>query len=637
MKGGVRVLGALILVVSIGCTGDDPDPPSDADTEQAELGVAVDVEADQPDVSDETSRFCDAWWDEVTTLRARWSTTATNDPLASTLLMISAPNDLARLFERLEPAAPDAISGDVQTLVQHFDSTAPTGDAVGDPLGFLVSGVASGLAVSGSFERVDAYLLAECEVPAEFAASGSARTLEACEVLTAIDVDSQSDVDALLAYLAETEATGPGAAIPARLLRNAVLELDPPARFGFEALGRLRFSGDVDLDLEFPRLIDEVRSACANGAIDQSSVDRFLDGIGPRPGEMPSSALYGRCESPSLLAPGSATYDCDGVLEIVELASGVVEPTDLPYPQRLADDGRGGWTLQIEEHPAAGLQEPAWSASVVHVDIVGRSTAAVVVVDSRPGLPGREPVRVVHADPRRIVTVQAASESGDGVSAMVWSTDGALLGEHPVSDARSSTVTLNDLAVLYTGRDSFLLDIESAGVLAEADRFFTDVEGQCPGHDAFRDSGGALRVEWRRPVGSPTTVEELGELPTPVVLGVLDDGYLFQNRGDSFDFVGFDGSVRWSLPTSIAGRAEVRFGWVIVRNQSGEYIVVDPTTGEEADTLAARTAELLRDLSLADITTSLRVEHVDPVEGVVFVREQRQLDSYDLAELCPGR
>jgi hypothetical protein len=82
--------------------------------------------------------------------------------LGAILPLLSSANDLAVMFDKMTPLAPADISGDVAVVRDAFKKQASSiGDAA-DPLKSLVAGVSTGATSSGSFDRVDRWLSANC-------------------------------------------------------------------------------------------------------------------------------------------------------------------------------------------------------------------------------------------------------------------------------------------------------------------------------------------------------------------------------------------------------------------------------------------------------------------------------------------
>jgi len=93
--------------------------------------------------------------------------TAALPPLAD---LIRAPNDLATLMTQMGDVAPEPIAPDFETIASSLHKLSDSeGSSISDPLGTLASNVVNGLAVNGSYERVDQFLAANCGIPGQTA------------------------------------------------------------------------------------------------------------------------------------------------------------------------------------------------------------------------------------------------------------------------------------------------------------------------------------------------------------------------------------------------------------------------------------------------------------------------------------
>lgn len=627
-----RAMALLVVVLLAACSGGGRDEPAEEVTDSRESGAD----------------FCTIWWDRTSGLRGRWSETANADPVASLLLLIGAPGELARFFDRTAREAPDEIVDDLEALSEHFDrSVERSGEAVRDPLAFLVGGLASGAAVSGSFERVNDYVTTNCPVPAELAASASARTSAACQRVTATKVDESSSVDEFTEFLDDAEATGLEAAEPARKLRSAIRSLDPEARFGFEALGRLRFPGAskprVDVDAAFRRLIAVTLQTCA--VTGGTSAEELLEQVGPRPGLVVTDSLYGRCGTRRFLGPSSAIYTCDDHEEVVDLETGIIDVLERTPPATggsgVLPDGSGAWQLDIVTHPAQGLEQPAWSATVSFVDYRKKNRQTVALVDHRSGSAPTEPnaprFSVVYADPARIVTAER-DPSDSGVSYLTVRTwDGAEIARHRGEgyEAFVSPVILDGPSVAFTGyRPSLLLDVTTGEAELRPDGFVRTHPTYCPDGDILTvDDDEVFRVS-----GTPAVLKSLGA-PRGAAIG---DGFLSSDQ-EGFAYIAADGSVKWTIPRTIATDIEVVFNWLVATNRSGAVVLVDRDTGREATSVSNETSRLVRRLhedagSYPDSEgrpSISSLELVDPsTDTVIFQDDGTSFSRHRLSDLC---
>jgi hypothetical protein len=86
--------------------------------------------------------------------------------LAALVGLLGAPNDLATLMSQMAAVAPSNIEPDFAALASSFTKLSNAeGDMLSDPLGTLASNVVDAAAVSGSYDRVNAYLSQYCGIP----------------------------------------------------------------------------------------------------------------------------------------------------------------------------------------------------------------------------------------------------------------------------------------------------------------------------------------------------------------------------------------------------------------------------------------------------------------------------------------
>lgn len=131
--------------------------------------------------------FCATYKKEATTLHDKYDRAASNakadDSLSSMInglgTVAQAPGDLVVLFDRLDKVAPDDIQPDVEAVRDSLKKQADAaGEMASNPLGALFSGLINGLQNMGSFERVNNYIIENCEE------GGVAQTQEDTSVMT---------------------------------------------------------------------------------------------------------------------------------------------------------------------------------------------------------------------------------------------------------------------------------------------------------------------------------------------------------------------------------------------------------------------------------------------------------------------
>jgi hypothetical protein len=110
--------------------------------------------------------YCEAFYSHAAPLRQGYVNAdkqASQQPLQALVTLLSAPGDLAAVFDAMVPHAPDEIQSDTKQVRDAFKKMQDTmGKAVSDPLGALGDSLGNSLSSSGSFNRVDQYLAAHC-------------------------------------------------------------------------------------------------------------------------------------------------------------------------------------------------------------------------------------------------------------------------------------------------------------------------------------------------------------------------------------------------------------------------------------------------------------------------------------------
>ena len=129
-------------------------------------GCAVSIGACGSDRSPQA--YCTAFYDKAAPIRQSYVTAdaqASTDPLGSLVKVISAPGDLASIFDGMVPHAPDDIKSDtvaVRDSFKHLNDSL--GKALTNPLAALGGNLMVALTSAGAFQRVSAYLDTHCPV-----------------------------------------------------------------------------------------------------------------------------------------------------------------------------------------------------------------------------------------------------------------------------------------------------------------------------------------------------------------------------------------------------------------------------------------------------------------------------------------
>jgi len=95
-------------------------------------------------------------------------------PLAAIGDLITAPSQLADLFSKMAAVAPNAIEPDFESIASTFkDEQKEEGEALSNPLEALGSGLLNAVESGGAYDRVNAYLSANCGIPGVQAPTGN--------------------------------------------------------------------------------------------------------------------------------------------------------------------------------------------------------------------------------------------------------------------------------------------------------------------------------------------------------------------------------------------------------------------------------------------------------------------------------
>lgn len=629
------------LALIAGCSGSNDSGSNDS----ASLGAA------EPDI-------CATFWEGAADLREKWSVTANDDPVAGLMLAVSAPDELARFYDKLATVAPDEdLAADLEELSEHFDKSASATDIASDPFAVLAEGFVDGLKISAPYERVDDYLTESCPVPADLAAAAQGQTNAACERLASHEVTAEDSVAELKVFFDDAEASGPSAARPARNLRVAVDQLEPPASLAFEALGRIRFGDTIDLDDTFTELASSAQSECGLDAEALAgSVSSLLSSIGPAPGRHLTPNLFGRTcseqEGPYLVAPFAALYGCDGHLDLLDLDTGVIKQIDSP-PTNFVDflpNRRGVWTSAITEHPAEGLEPFTWSATVRFVDFESGAAKTLTYVDHHPGQETTSTTpysQVAYADADRVVVSLPGDDPSNPertLRMLQW--DGTVVSEHTFEDRSGFDFETIDGPSLFIqpGFDftGGVLNLTSGELTTPTVTGLGLQRGMCPESDIiFEGAPDPDQIVASRVSGSGGAITKLGTIDRNAV--VFGDGSLVETD-QSFEYRDFEGVLRWSLDKNAVNGVNVVFGRLVATNTSGVDIVVDPTTGTEATGLGGDVTRFLSSV-VANASSGLRLFTLDLADDVILIDQESDMvisDSDDvlttmkLSDLCPG-
>lgn len=86
--------------------------------------------------------------------------------IGALIAIFGAPNDLATLMQQMADVAPSNVEPDFKALASAFKKLSDSeSKALTDPLGALGSNLVESFAISGSYNRVNAFLGSHCGIP----------------------------------------------------------------------------------------------------------------------------------------------------------------------------------------------------------------------------------------------------------------------------------------------------------------------------------------------------------------------------------------------------------------------------------------------------------------------------------------
>lgn len=303
--------------------------------------------------------------------------------------------------------------------------------------------------------------------------------------------------------------------------------------------------------------------------------------------------------------PALMLLSCDGIVASVDIRSGVVERIgDLDFFDP-ADDRSGAYYVHYFDNQAEGLTEPTWGATIVYFNFATGDDWSFDIAANESGTvrADRERRQVLYVGRDRVVTLNRdyddpVEKTGPNDRLDFHASDGTIVASHWLSDLGieptldPDQLSMRDLFVfarygsvaafdLRTG-EPILVDADSPGppeislsyCSANDQMFLSGTRGDTIQFRIGRD-GSPVITEFSRP-----TVDQ--DLVGSTEGDLFVDGFLYRNKADDVSFVGFDGTVLWTLPGTIVSSTYIVGDWLVMRNRSDDTFVVDPTTGAEA-------------------------------------------------------
>lgn len=299
---------------------------------------------------------------------------------------------------------------------------------------------------------------------------------------------------------------------------------------------------------------------------------------------------------------------CGEIKGSLDVQSGVMERIgDLDFFDA-SDDRSGAYYVHYSDNPAEGLTEPSWGASIIYFDLATGEDWSFAIAADESGTVRADGERrkVLYVGRDRVVTLNRdyddpVAKKGPNDRLDFYASDGTIVASHWLADlgieptlSPDARLSLRSLFVFARYGALAAFDLRTG----EPVLIDTDAPGPpeisvslCPANDQLYLRGNRGDSLLFRIGGGVTPVLTEVTLPQNIDSDVVGsrtedlfvDGFLYRhNSSDDVSFVGFDGTVRWTLPGTIVRASFVIGDWLVVVNQSGDRFVVDPSTGVEA-------------------------------------------------------
>ncbi len=385
----------------------------------------------------------------------------------------------------------------------------------------------------------------------------------------------------------------------------------PPAASAAEAFGRLRFS-HVDIDTEVKNL-DSAYSNLCGGPLFGSSAQSDLAGLTPAPasggGVTAGSNVYGTsCNLGEVQPPFTFVYTCGQSVTSVDGTTGVptTSPAFLPDTSNNNSSSSNGpsstvegpsyagndivWT-SLDVVPAAGLTSPTWSATLHVRDLAGNVVADVPVVPSQPELSGQPgKVHLTYAGPRAVL-VQTEAATANSYTDQWFTPAGAPLSNDTSNAGRYSNVATVTDNLVDVNANGELYNISTRTLSAPEGSGGTNyTDGGC-GVNALLtgQDGNGNQVLLRAVDGSagpvltpaPAALVQTADGSNLNVKGVFPEGVAARASDGTLYFTNWDGTAAWNLTSQVVSSVRAVGAWLAIKNQSGQWVLVDPSTGKQ--------------------------------------------------------
>ncbi|HKE67973.1 MAG TPA: hypothetical protein VKB55_01895, partial [Nocardioidaceae bacterium] len=560
--------------------------------------------------------------------------------------------DFTRMLHQLDDRAPNEIKTDMDQTVKAWDAQQQAlSQAAQNPVGAIVSSLASSLFSSSSIRAVDEYAVDNCGMsifgtitvpsggsggssgPQPSSNPGNAASFQCPEDS---DVDYSSIVDGETTYaqltgiLQDLEAGPAGVSSAARSLADAVAKLSPPPTMSLEALARLRFGGTDPADL-LSALNSAVAGNCDSGIWDDSTVNGFSTLTSPYPsdgGGVGIGGVFGQCTGGDVdgwAPPFDEIIDCrDGTLAVVDLTTGAVTHVNGPSSDQNADLAVAGdrivWTT-VEVTPAQGLTRASWTATLHIRDLQGNAVADKQIDSGQGDPPQSDSFLNFTTSGHILLNLSSGATMVDTTGTTLWHTK-------TPADSRTSQPTTSSLVFA----SSRLVDIDTGKTL----HTFGDSGSQ----DVNTDSCGTSAVVTDFAGGTVMVSESASGTVTvktvPTALAQQFGGFFgVTTTGPVVDSDGYvrgysrAGKLSWKISDDIATRESYIGKWIVVTNPSGQRVLVDGATGKDVTSSQPDVAG-----ALLRITDNLSMAYADPAAGIAIFTGQTE-QSGTVAYLLP--
>lgn len=580
--------------------------------------------------------FCTTYHDEKQAFIERYSGT-TNIPQDASIGQafsamsagLSSLGDTVIIFDKLDKVAPEDIEPDVAAVRDSMKKTIDqAGGMATDPLGSFLGGFLTAMTSQGSWQRVSDYVSVKCEgkQPAalgggEVSGASASPTVPVaaeatCEAVTRLDPFSASTSTAELtagisSWLADPIASASTPDLQA--LQNTVTNLSPPPQRSRDSLWRVA-SGGAGVESQLTIWASAIQTNCPNAStyLTADTVTAFL---ATAPGKSPdgyrladprNECSGSSSESFILLTPLTQVFTCDKVIDSIDLSNGVVTTSTLPdTAASLVATSTGLAWLEVSETPADGLKAANWRVQATLADRAGTPYAHVAMPVSGDG--------VFDPSAQEIGSLLA---SGDVLLVLLRVPD----GQGDWSARRVKALRVSDGRVLWTKDINTSGDITSPlpGVIA-ANQLRSAATGAVIGGTDRINSMSApdscqtqMLVNYDSDSGRYSTLYALSlgglrVLARSTGEGVANDQSVPMPYGskvlvhvgnDGASGTDISGKSLWTIDPSVMDGVPSLVGrWLVLKNTSGEKILVDARSGTDVTADSSQNAPKIFDLA----------------------------------------